>query len=417
MNPVNMLSAIDIDSFLRLGYFIGFQHRPFPISFDRIDKTRYLDATRQELVRTGITALRESFERDYSHGDLGVVPLSGGLDSRMVLCALLELTDAKRIETFTYGIPGSYDFEIGCLVAQHAGTRHTPIPLDKVSWDEDELVETAKRERCQAVLFYNQPLHLIEKLYGGALFWSGFVGDAVAGSHLHDPPSKTLKEAKRTHLKERTFVRSTRLHRCSDDQYFDHLGGGRLDPEELTWDEQVLFEEAIPKFTVAHILWEGFRYRTPFINSAWMDFMFSVPNDYRLGQQLMIDIGRAAFPGLFDLPSTNGLGHGFDTPDAVVKATFWLNRARKLAHQFLPWVNYPLIQYNDFNEGIRSDPSLRRVVRGSIEDLRKRGTCDWVDFDGIWRRHDRRIRNHGDALIVLASLELIFKARESTASA
>jgi hypothetical protein len=96
----------------------------------------------------------------------------------------------------------------------------------------------------------------------------------------------------------------------------------------------------------------------------------------------------------------------------LVRGTFWLNRVRKLAHQFLPWITWPNHQYDDFDEGIRNNPSLRKVVRASVADLRARGIVDWIDIDAIWRRHDRRLRNHGDALIALASLELVLAARE-----
>ena len=67
---------------------------------------------------------------------------------------------------------------------------------------------------------------------------------------------------------------------------------------------------------------------------------------------------------------------------------------------------------NDFNEGVRNDKSLRALVRQRTNDLRNLGICNWVDFDGIWRRHNRRIRNNDDSLILLTSLELVQKARE-----
>jgi len=408
---------VRIDSFLRLGYFIDYSKERAPIDFSRIDKARYADLSRSELIDVGVDAIHKTFAELWQSNRNHVVPLSGGLDSRLILGALLDHSEARELFTFTYGIPGSYDYEIGNAIAQEIGTRHTAIPLNKQSYLVEDEIEAAVRTDLQGVLFHHPPLSQLDSLFPGSLFWSGYVGDAVAGSHLHEPPSSTLEEAKRIHLKNRTIVRSTRLHRCSDADLLERMDGGRLDPDLLTWDEQVLFDEACAKFTAPLVLFRGFAFVTPLVNSPWMDFMFSVPTKYRLGQKLMIDIGRAAFPKLFDLPSKNRLGHRFDTPDVVVKATFWLNRVRKLTHQFLPSVNYPSIQYSDFNEGIRSNPNLRRIVWDSIEDLRRRGICDWVDIDRIWQRHDRRIRNHGDALIVLASLELIFKAREAETAA
>lgn len=406
------LNPISIQSFLKLGYFIEYAGNRRPLDFSHIERARYVDVPRDELVGIGRAKLRQTFAALFPKNMEHVVPLSGGLDSRLILAALLEHTEARNIHTYTFGIPGCYDYEIAAIVAKRAGTRHVTFPMNRLSCHRDDIVAVAKREDCQAVLFYNQPLRELERLFGGGLFWSGFVGDAVAGSHLHSPPSASLQAAKRLHLANRTFVRSTRLHRATDDEFLPYMGETNLPPELLTWDEQVLFSEAVPKFTVAHVLLHGFSYLTPLINTPWMDFMFSVPNRYRFGSKLMIDVGRTAFPQLFDLPSKNRLGHTFDTPDAVVRGSFWINRVRRLAHQFLPGVSWPNVLYNDFDEGIRTSRDMREVVRGALNALERRQICDWVDFSGLWRRHELRLRNHGDALVVLASLELLLQARE-----
>ena len=73
---------------------------------------------------------------------------------------------------------------------------------------------------------------------------------------------------------------------------------------------------------------------------------------------------------------------------------------------------WPNALYNDFNEGLRSSPDLRDLVRDAVDGLRRRGLCDWVDYDGLWKRHDRRTHDHADALIILASLELVLESRE-----
>lgn len=406
------LNQISIESFLKLGYFIEYPARRCPIDFTKIDRAPYRDRPRDELVRLGVIKLRETFSDLFRSNAEHVVPISGGLDSRLILCALLEHTEASNIRTYTYGIPGCYDYEIGSLVAKRAGTKHVAFPMNRVTYHRDDLLEVARREDCQAVLFYNQPLREVERLFGGGLIWSGYVGDAVAGSYLQSSPSTSLDEAKRRHLQKRVLVTSVKLHRAADEAFLPYMGGGEQSPDVLTYDEQVLFDEAVAKFTVAHVLWQGFEYKTPLINSPWMDFMFSVPNRVRLGTQLMIDIGRMGFPELFELPSKNRVGHRFTTPEPLVRATFWLNRARKLAHQFVPSVNWPNSQYNDFNEAIRTSPDVRGIVRDAISGLQRRGVCDWIDVEAIWQRHQRRLRNHADALVVLASLELLLSARE-----
>lgn len=402
-----------IDSFLRFGYFCDYEEQHAPIDFSSIDKKLYEKEAWEDLIILGAEKLTETFSGLWQEGREHVLPLSGGLDSRLIFAALLKHINAEQLQTFTFGAPGSYDYEIGNAIAAKFGTRHHPISLGRETYSLETELLAAKRTDYQGVLFHHPPLDMLDQNYPDGLFWSGYVGDAVAGSYLEAQPSATLREAQMLHLRHRVLVKSTRLHRCADRDFLACMRQDHIDPEMLTLDEQVLFNEAAPKFTAPLVLFSGYEFVTPFINTPWMDFMLSVPNRYRFRQELMIEISRRTFPRLFNLPSRNRLGHTFDSRDFVVKGTFWLNRVRKAVHQFFPRVNSPNFQYSDFDEGVRSDSNLRRVVEESIENLRYRGICDWIDFDGIWRRHDRRIRNHGDALIVLASLELILKARET----
>lgn len=406
-----------VQSFLRLGYFIDFAEKWQPIDWSRLDTSRYDGVPEEELIRIGIEKLRESFSALFQTGRRHVVPISGGLDSRLILGALLEHTEAVNIESYTFGIQGTYDYELGCKVAAATGTRHTAFSFADFRYDTGELLDMAERSACQAVLFNHPPIWQLDARYRDAVIWSGYVGDAVAGSHLHEPKSPTLDAAKRLHLSNRTFVRSMQLYTATPDDLVPHMGGGEQDPQQLSWDEQVLFDEAVAKFTAPLVLFRGFEYVTPLINTPWMDFLFSVPGEHRLHERLMIKLARGAYPWLFGLPSKNRLGHHFDTPDAVVRATFWWNRVRKLAHRFLPGVNWPNHLYNDFHEAIRENPSLRTIVRENVRDLQRRGIVDFLDIDGIWRRHDWRLANHGDALIVLSSLELVLKARERRGAA
>ena len=402
-----------IQSFLKLGYFMDRQTKRYPLDLSGIDKERYRGSSMDDLIPIGLEKLRATITRSFQTGQEHLVPISGGLDSRLILGALLEHTEARNIQTYTFGIPGTYDYDLGCLVAKTMGTRHATFSLDQITYHEDQLLDLARRTDCQVLLFHSPPAQEIERRYGGATLWSGYVGDAVAGSHLHDPPSKTLDAAKRTHIKNRSFVRSTRLYTCKDEDFLPFVGGGHQDPAQLTFDEQVLFDEAVAKFTEPLVLYRGPNFETPLINGPWMDFMFSAPNELRLGEALMIRIAQRGFPELFGLPSKNSLGFRLGVRPELLTLTRYANKARKLIHQFIPRVTYPHVLYNDFNEGIRRSPDLRAIVLENIGRLRARGIVDFVDFDGLLWRHMRRIKNHGDALIILASLELVLRAEES----
>jgi asparagine synthetase B (glutamine-hydrolysing) len=157
MRDLGNPSPISVESFLKLGYFIDYDANRQPIDFSRIEKARYAETPRPELLVMGKEALRATLARDFQSSKDHVVPLSGGLDSRLILCALLEHTEAKNIRTYTHGIPGSYDFEIGAQLAKEAGTRHVSFPMSTMTYHEDDLRHVARREDCQAVLFLNTP--------------------------------------------------------------------------------------------------------------------------------------------------------------------------------------------------------------------------------------------------------------------
>jgi len=406
--------ALRIQSFLKLGYFIDYARTRYPIDFSRTNKRLYVDATREEILACGKECLWRTFSQSFKVGQDNVVPISGGLDSRLILGALLEHTEARNLSTYTFGVPGSYDYELGCLVAKEFGTRHVAFSLKDISYHEDDLLDFARRSDCQAQVFYSPPLREVLKRYGSSIIWSGYIGDLVAGSHLYAQPSPTLADAKRRHLKRRNFVRSTKLHTCADEDLLPFMGGGTtgIGPEDVTFDEQVTFAEAVAKYTEPLVLFQGFEYKTPLINSPWMDFMLSAPDHLRLGEGLMIEIARSAFPRLFGLPSKNSLGLTLGANPRYLTALKYLNKGRKLLHRFVPAFSDPHVLYNDYDQAIRSSPDVRRIVLESIQQLKRRGIVGWLDLDAIVRRHMRRIRNHGDALIILASLELVLRARE-----
>ncbi len=82
-----------------------------------------------------------------------MIPLSGGLDSRTLLGLALELLSPSRIRTYTYGVPSSFDYELGNRLAREAGTRHTTIILRPEPPSIDDLIAIAKRTDANTNLF------------------------------------------------------------------------------------------------------------------------------------------------------------------------------------------------------------------------------------------------------------------------
>jgi len=251
------LEELRVNSFLRFGYFCDYSDQRAPIDFSGIDKSLYDKATREDLISLGVEKLRETFSRLWQEGRQHVVPLSGGLDSRLILGAILEHVSAEQLQTYTYGIPGAYDFEISNSIARKLGTQHLPVSLAAEMYSLDAEISAAKRTGCQAVLFHHPPLERLDQQFPGALFWSGYVGDAVAGSYLQDEPSATLREAQIRLLRNRVRTKSIRLIQCNDEEFLPYMRQDHIDPNMLTLDEQVFCNEVAPKVAAPLILYSG----------------------------------------------------------------------------------------------------------------------------------------------------------------
>ena len=412
MSTLPNFSRADIAFFLHLGYFPDYQEK-VTLDYSGVDKARYAAWDQQALMDEGIALFRQAIADNFTSGARHVVPISGGLDSRALLAGLLEFTDAASLETYTFGTPGSYDFEIGKQVAKAAGVRHSAIDLTQVAWRHEDLLDNARANDCQTFLFHHVPLPLLEA-YRGAMIWSGYIGDAVVGGHLKPSPAPDLATARQRYVKKRAEVKSMAL--CPPellDSLSARVGGGFLPPEILTYDEQVLFAE-VGKLVAPHILIKGFDYRTPFINNDFWRWGLSLDNRWREGRNLFTLMMRQAYPALFSLPVKSNVG----LPLAAGGVSVFARRAvNKLLHlgiekfPFLPLPSSPNTNFIDYARQVRQRDDLRAVSYAALQALQARGVVDWLDIDALWQAHLARRVNCGDALALLVSLEINLQAR------
>jgi hypothetical protein len=160
-----------------------------PVGVDEIRRT-LLEACERELVTQGTrTAL---------------VPLSGGLDSRLVLSTLLELLPARDIHCYTYGFKGHLDFEIAPIVARKAGVSHTLRAFHEIAFDVTELEASVRGLDLESAPTLNLVAHYYTKklsalclaeLPSDAAIWSGFLGDRMWAGKWLDQPSLALRDS------------------------------------------------------------------------------------------------------------------------------------------------------------------------------------------------------------------------------
>ncbi len=155
-----------------------------PKNFSAQKKKRSLE-TEKILISEGCDLLKKTiFSLIPPQKRLHVVPLSGGLDSRAILAHLLDAGLKDDILAVSFGIPGTHDFEIGRIVAKYAGVRHYEINLNQEPVTLKNLVQTCLEGGAWTGLIPSYYNRIASSLFGtNALFWSGYIGGPIGGSH------------------------------------------------------------------------------------------------------------------------------------------------------------------------------------------------------------------------------------------
>lgn len=361
---------------------------------------------RAELVARGLEVFRTACG---APGDaLQVVPLSGGIDSRFLLAMLLAAGLRERIVAVTFGIPGTFDFEIAAQVARAAGVRHEVIDLRTMAPTRAELLGAA-RTAPWSFLFEVHYNRLVFQRFGrGPTYWSGILANAMAGADLVVPCPDWAEAV-------RTFTRGTRLVRSIDPAPPGFRPESALPVQPiltdtcLTYFEQLYLFVRYPGRNDPAMLSREHDVRAPFRSPAWVDFMLRVPPAIRRGEGFYREIAARSNPALFALPVKNRLGFALDAaPWRVQLRRGRLKLGRLLTERFpgRSTPSDPRLNYVDFEHELRNGSTLARVVEDSLQRLEAARVVDWIRPLELWRRHARRLANHGDALTALASLKL-----------
>ncbi|MBA2320071.1 MAG: hypothetical protein H0V89_02850 [Deltaproteobacteria bacterium] len=370
-----------------------------------IDRPRWASATRAALVDEGGRLFAAAVARVFDGRD-PVVPLSGGLDSRAILGALLEIVPAGRIRTVTWGTPGGLDFELGNRVARAAGTRHLALDFADVRFTEDRLRETAVLSDASTDLFQPVVWMTLRDHFGDGPYWTGFTGDGIGGAFwCPDGPRDVAVGA---------FLacESKPMHWLAPSERDDARDAALVDPGSkyvgaMSANEAVWFENHVERYTAHHLFLRGFDVRAPFMDDDLVRFFLGIPPLLRKDKALFDEIVVTRFPALFRLPTT---GYGYRLARRPLRHLGW--SAKLLARRGLARVTgaiHPNVTYLDYAAAIRSRPDLRAAVHDAIESLARRDILDPARIRRIWREHADG-REHRYTLTLLASLEYMLQA-------
>lgn len=428
-----MYNLDNIASFLHYGYLpqwdTNFESSIFPnndlmeLREKRQIKNKVIDES--IFINKGIQALKASF-KDADKNDRHIVPLSGGLDSRTILAGLIDAGLKDNVTTVTFGTPGTWDFELGSNIAQKLGLNHESIDLSNIQIKESHLLKTAENGCAWTFIIDAYFNSLICRKFGReATYWSGFMGDNIAGSHLPPVENVNWSKAKKAFSSWNHFIKSTSLLPSDFTPEKSLPPSPLIDETIIGYDDSLDFFIRQQNYIKPTVITRGYNYKTPFISSEWVNFILTVPRFYRENNYIYKKIIMKAFPDIISFPAKNAYGGQIGISKTALKGRHVLSALRNKISFFNHsggqlfdgiWNSLKIfkdINYIDFDHAIRNRDDLKSLVSKNINELKQRDILDWLDLDGLWADHQNKKSNHGNALMLLTALEVSLKTTAS----
>lgn len=355
------------------------------------------------------TILMDSIAERYKENECHVVPLSGGMDSRIILAALLEFTEAKNIHTYTFGVPGAYDYEIPNSIAKKMGTKHTNFNSDDTVYTIEGLVRAAIASDGNTEIFHPLVLNRVVDFYGlEANYWSGLGGDFTGGGLSpnklvgDNPKQRLINYEKRGVCFLDDIVEDKLLY--PHIRIGDSMSGCVSDSEAYFW------ENHHQRYTRHHILRNDMRIEAPLVDTRLLKFFFTLPKHERMNKIFFNEAFASIFPEVFNFPTTDyGYKYSkYSFLEPLRKARFY---SKAIGWRFAPKLFiHANAAYIDMQHAINERPDVRGCIDELLADLAQRDLVDNKRMFSFLSDHRNGHKNYTKDIINLASLEVILKA-------
>ena len=399
------------------------------------------DARPQEELIEELGALwQRAVKRRIKKDEEIIIPLSGGLDSRAILAAALRCTSKDNIITFTFGEKGSFDFEIGRVVAEKAGVTNIPLGVEKENFEEQYNISMEDIEgMIDATPYFAIRGYKEMEKYGDILF-TGTMIDVLLGRHILSPifSSDMLKkeisseedyakikelifkhqklndEKEILQLFNPDFLRNVNIQSSFDRTHpkFKNVNNKKFPNYFAVWD----YTNRWNKYIYFAVLRDRtlFKYHT-MLDPDLVDFTLKLPPELRLDENLYIQMLLKRYPELFKLPTTTNQGLRLDAGNV----SLFLNRAILFSKMRANKISSMLIKRNifrdkgknyiDYDELLRRDKEYRNYMRRMIEKVEAREYFNRDYIEDIWRLHMQGKKNYAMLFGLLVTFELFLE--------
>jgi hypothetical protein len=369
------------------------------------------------LVDEGVKLLKQTMAdeiADTKANAVHVVPLSGGLDSRVILGGMLENLPSSQIAVATYGIPGAWDFEIAKKIAREFGLQHEVFNLLNEKWDVDKLLIAATRLKSPVSVHQSYVRQKINNHFGmDCVYWSGFMGDVLGGADVLKIPNTDKCMAVKRHINIEPTP-NYKDHRFEDalvNKMLLETPWDFLKQTKFALDRQLYIGDRQRQLTRHITIISDFTFKAPFLNKSWVNFMANVSHKCLFDKYLYKKIIKKSYERLSKFPSTATAGMPFGSAS---KSEIFFGRAVAKLKTCLSPIDtchsHPRTNYINWTESLRHKGNLQDSVYSTLQDIKKRAILNENEIDTWWSDHLSRKVDYTRLLMNLSSLELLLKA-------
>lgn len=265
------------------------------------------------LDQTFINVFSRLVETTVKQGKTAVVPLSGGLDSRIIV-AMLKRLGVEDVICVSYGRKGNRESVISKKIAKTLGYKWIFVEQTAQKWYECYHSEKADCYRAWAANLSSLPhmqdflavqeLKTQKKIPENSVFIPGHTGDVLSGSHIPESyidiskiynKETFIKDSLKIHYNLWKWDFANELEPVFREKIDKAAYGLEIHDNETCANaiEFFDFNERQAKFIINAVrVYEffGYEWRIPFWDLELINFFLKVPVKYRIGQD---QIGRA----------------------------------------------------------------------------------------------------------------------------
>jgi asparagine synthase (glutamine-hydrolysing) len=400
------------------------------------DCNNYDTRPREQLIDELGRLWEKSVERRIIKGKKIIIPLSGGFDSRAILAAALKYSSKDDIITFTFGEKGSFDFEIGNMIAQKTGIENVSLGVEKEDFENQNRTSFFDTEgMIDATPYFAVRGYRGIKTFGENIL-SGFMGGETMGSLVLPKMINFRLKSKRDYNRARNLIFNWRTRHnykiikklCApllkDVPDFKHsFNQTTRDLNDIASKEFInyctrwLYKNEEWNYTSFCVLRfrNLFEYSIPFLDNDLVDFMLKIPPDLRLNKSLYKSMLLKKYPELFTLPTKNNYGQGLDADNITIllyRIFLFLKRKSNSICNKIMKKNFFIdknMNYIDYDNLLRTNKEYQEYMKKMINKakLRKFFNPDYIEE--LWQSHINGKKNYAMLLGLLVSFEIFLE--------